>query len=112
MATHPSALTPLFLAILLLIASTVVATSLFATSETNPAMLYVAAGDLTGIGGFDLNSTFGRRLLQSQGYVSYDALQGDRVPCSRRSASYYNCRPDAQANHYDRGCSAITQCRR
>ncbi|XP_040384203.1 rapid alkalinization factor-like [Oryza brachyantha] len=45
------------------------------------------------------------------GYISYDALFADRVPCSLRGASYYNCHPGAEANPYTRGCSAITQCR-
>uniref|UniRef100_A0A0E0M6K3 Rapid ALkalinization Factor family protein n=1 Tax=Oryza punctata TaxID=4537 RepID=A0A0E0M6K3_ORYPU len=47
----------------------------------------------------------------TSGYISYDALFADRVPCSLRGASYYNCQPGAEANPYTRGCSAITQCR-
>ncbi|KQK14706.1 rapid alkalinization factor 23 [Brachypodium distachyon] len=45
------------------------------------------------------------------GYISYSALFADSVPCSRQGASYYNCQPGAEANPYQRGCSAITQCR-
>nr|DAD23141.1 TPA_asm: hypothetical protein HUJ06_024604 [Nelumbo nucifera] len=41
----------------------------------------------------------------------YGALQHNTVPCSRRRASYYNYKPGAQANPYNRGCSAITRCR-
>ncbi|KAL5227494.1 hypothetical protein ABZP36_015759 [Zizania latifolia] len=52
-----------------------------------------------------------RRVLQTQGYISYGALRRDTTPCSVRGASYYNCRPGGQANPYSRGCSAITQCR-
>ncbi|KAF8776527.1 hypothetical protein HU200_003242 [Digitaria exilis] len=52
-----------------------------------------------------------RRVLQGRGYISYGALRRDNVPCSRRGASYYNCRPGAQANPYHRGCSRITRCR-
>ncbi|KAJ1283798.1 hypothetical protein BS78_03G154300 [Paspalum vaginatum] len=52
-----------------------------------------------------------RRVLQQTGYISYGALRRDNVPCSVRGASYYNCRPGAQANPYSRGCSAITRCR-
>ncbi|XP_062198540.1 rapid alkalinization factor-like [Phragmites australis] len=52
-----------------------------------------------------------RRVLQGSGYISYGALRRDNVPCSVRGASYYNCRPGAQANPYSRGCSAITRCR-
>jgi hypothetical protein len=53
-----------------------------------------------------------RRVLQDgSGYIGYDALRRDSVPCSQRGASYYNCQPGAEANPYSRGCSAITQCR-
>ena len=52
-----------------------------------------------------------RRVLYGRGYISYGALRRDSVPCSRRGASYYNCRPGAQANPYHRGCSRITRCR-
>ncbi|KAE8816806.1 rapid alkalinization factor 1 precursor [Hordeum vulgare] len=53
-----------------------------------------------------------RRVLQGgSGYIGYDALRRDNVPCSERGASYYNCQPGAEANPYSRGCSAITQCR-
>uniref|UniRef100_A0A0E0JGJ0 Rapid alkalinization factor 1 n=1 Tax=Oryza punctata TaxID=4537 RepID=A0A0E0JGJ0_ORYPU len=53
-----------------------------------------------------------RRMLQGgSGYIGYDALRRDSVPCSQRGASYYNCQPGAEANPYSRGCSAITQCR-
>ncbi|KQK21729.1 protein RALF-like 22 [Brachypodium distachyon] len=44
-------------------------------------------------------------------YISYSALRRDSVPCSVPGMSYYNCQPDAEANPYTRGCSAITQCR-
>lgn len=43
-------------------------------------------------------------------YISYGALQRNGVPCSRRGSSYNNCRPEANANPYSRGCSAITGC--
>ncbi|KAL5217562.1 hypothetical protein ABZP36_018246 [Zizania latifolia] len=46
-----------------------------------------------------------------QQYISYAALLRNSVPCSLPGASYYNCRPGAEANPYTRGCSAITQCR-
>ncbi|XP_073009562.1 rapid alkalinization factor-like [Typha latifolia] len=61
---------------------------------------------------FDLSSEVSRRILASSGYISYAALRRDSVPCSRRGASYYNCRPGGQANPYSRGCSSITRCRR
>ncbi|KAJ4776018.1 Rapid alkalinization factor [Rhynchospora pubera] len=57
------------------------------------------------------SSESNRRILASSGYIGYDALRRDSTPCSQRGASYYNCRPGAQANPYSRGCSAITRCR-
>ncbi|KAI4301765.1 hypothetical protein L6164_035012 [Bauhinia variegata] len=60
---------------------------------------------------FDLDSEINRRILATNQYISYGALQRNTVPCSRRGSSYYNCRPGAQANPYSRGCSAITRCR-
>ncbi|CAM8942683.1 unnamed protein product [Rhodiola kirilowii] len=60
---------------------------------------------------FDLDSESNRRILATSSYISYGALNRNRVPCSRRGASYYNCQAGAQANPYRRGCSAITRCR-
>ncbi|KAJ3688498.1 hypothetical protein LUZ61_017662 [Rhynchospora tenuis] len=60
----------------------------------------------------EMDDTTTRRFLAgSLNYISYGALRRDTVPCSRRGASYYNCRPGGQANPYRRGCSAITRCR-
>ncbi|KAG1338700.1 Protein RALF-like 33 [Cocos nucifera] len=61
---------------------------------------------------FELDSEISRRILATSRYISYDALRRGSTPCSRRGASYYNCRPGAHANPYSRGCSAITRCRR
>ncbi|KAG5023865.1 hypothetical protein JHK82_019760 [Glycine max] len=61
---------------------------------------------------FLMESESNRRILAGRSYISYGALRRNTVPCSRRGASYYNCRPGAQANPYSRGCSAITRCRR
>ncbi|KAL9248123.1 hypothetical protein vseg_021481 [Gypsophila vaccaria] len=60
----------------------------------------------------EIDSEIHRRILATGGYISYGALNKNRVPCSRRGASYYNCRPGAQANPYSRGCSTISRCRR
>lgn len=61
----------------------------------------------------EMDSEINRRILAVRGrYISYGALSRNSVPCSRRGASYYNCRQGAQANPYSRGCSAITRCRR
>ncbi|KAL5227501.1 hypothetical protein ABZP36_015766 [Zizania latifolia] len=64
-----------------------------------------AAEECVGAGGV------ARRELGNGGYISYDAMRRNSVPCSYRGASYYNCHPGGQANPYYRGCSAITQCR-
>ncbi|MED6106479.1 Rapid alkalinization factor 23 [Stylosanthes scabra] len=61
---------------------------------------------------FLMDSESNRRILAARRYISYGALRRNTIPCSRRGASYYNCRPGAQANPYRRGCSAITRCRR
>ncbi|CAL0325808.1 unnamed protein product [Lupinus luteus] len=61
---------------------------------------------------FLMDSESNRRILAGKRYISYGALRSNTVPCSRRGASYYNCRTGAQANPYRRGCSAITRCRR
>ncbi|KAJ8766752.1 hypothetical protein K2173_007819 [Erythroxylum novogranatense] len=61
---------------------------------------------------FGVDSESSRRILATRRYISYGALRRNTVPCSRRGASYYNCRPGAQANPYSRGCSRITRCRR
>ncbi|KAM7280776.1 hypothetical protein ACFE04_007910 [Oxalis oulophora] len=61
---------------------------------------------------FAMDSEINRRILYGKKYISYGALKRNSVPCSRRGASYYNCRPGAQANPYSRGCSRITRCRR
>ncbi|KAK1277743.1 Rapid alkalinization factor [Acorus gramineus] len=60
---------------------------------------------------FAMDSEINRRILATGSYISYRSLKRDSVPCSRRGASYYNCRPGAQANPYSRGCSRITRCR-
>ncbi|XP_050216180.1 protein RALF-like 33 [Mercurialis annua] len=60
---------------------------------------------------FAMDSEISRRILATNRYISYGALRRNTVPCSRRGASYYNCRPGAQANPYSRGCNRITRCR-
>ncbi|KAG9457973.1 hypothetical protein H6P81_002481 [Aristolochia fimbriata] len=58
------------------------------------------------------SETSRRGLYTAKRYISYGALQKNRVPCNRRGASYYNCRPRGRANPYRRGCSVITRCKR
>ncbi|KAJ4967941.1 hypothetical protein NE237_014642 [Protea cynaroides] len=61
---------------------------------------------------FEMDTEINKRILASSSrYISYGALRRDSVPCSRRGASYYNCKKGAQANPYTRGCSHITRCR-
>ncbi|KAJ0797168.1 putative rapid ALkalinization Factor [Helianthus annuus] len=64
----------------------------------------MAAGEM------EMETESTRRILATSNYISYDALQGNNVPCSQRGASYYNCRSGGQANPYQRGCSTITRC--
>lgn len=52
-----------------------------------------------------------RILAMTRRYISYGAMRRNSVPCSRRGASYYNCRLGSPANPYSRGCSAIARCR-
>ncbi|WOG87315.1 hypothetical protein DCAR_0206538 [Daucus carota subsp. sativus] len=71
-----------------------------------------SVGDCSTIGEeFNMDSESNRRILATTDYISYDALERNNVPCSQRGASYYNCEQGAEANPYDRGCSAITRCR-
>lgn len=58
-----------------------------------------------------MDSETNRRILAGRRYISYGALRRNTVPCSRRGASYYNCRAGAAANPYSRGCNRITRCR-
>ncbi|KAJ7977542.1 Rapid ALkalinization Factor [Quillaja saponaria] len=60
---------------------------------------------------FEFDSEINRRILATTQYISYGALQKNSVPCSQRGSSYYNCKPGSEANPYNSGCSAITQCR-
>ncbi|KAF4364482.1 hypothetical protein F8388_007059 [Cannabis sativa] len=60
---------------------------------------------------FDMDSEINRRILATTDYISYGALQRNTVPCSRKGASYYNCKQGAEANPYNRDCSSITRCR-
>ncbi|KAI3881436.1 hypothetical protein MKX03_009504 [Papaver bracteatum] len=60
---------------------------------------------------FEMDSEISRRILATTKYISYESLKKNSVPCSQKGASYYNCKPGAQANPYNRGCSAITKCR-
>ncbi|GMN38039.1 hypothetical protein TIFTF001_007314 [Ficus carica] len=60
---------------------------------------------------YDMESESNRRILATSQYISYGSLQRNTVPCSRRGASYYNCKKGAEANPYNRGCSSITRCR-
>lgn len=59
-----------------------------------------------------MDSEINRRVLAGRSYISYRALRANSVPCSRRGASYYNCRSTSQANPYRRSCTRITRCAR
>ncbi|KGN52797.1 hypothetical protein Csa_014956 [Cucumis sativus] len=60
---------------------------------------------------FEMDSEINRRILATSSYISYKSLRANNIPCSRRGSSYYNCQPGAEANPYQRGCTAITRCR-
>ncbi|KAA0044366.1 protein RALF-like 33 [Cucumis melo var. makuwa] len=60
---------------------------------------------------FEMDSEINRRILATSSYISYKSLKANNIPCSRRGSSYYNCQPGAEANPYQRGCTAITRCR-
>lgn len=107
----------------LLISAVVVVAVILSTAEagqdfswmpmSKPATCDGSIGECVadGTGEFDLDSESNRRILATTKYISYGALQANSVPCSRRGASYYNCRPGAEANPYTRSCTAATQCR-
>jgi hypothetical protein len=44
-------------------------------------------------------------------YINYDAIAADFTNCSKKGTSAANCKTEAQANPYNRGCNAISQCR-
>uniref|UniRef100_A0A0E0JFA9 Uncharacterized protein n=1 Tax=Oryza punctata TaxID=4537 RepID=A0A0E0JFA9_ORYPU len=72
---------------------------------------------LMGAAGAAAGETLMRRSLAARRptnrYVSYSALDANKVPCNKRGQSYYqNCASQKAANPYRRGCSAITRCAR
>uniref|UniRef100_A0A7N0U6G1 Uncharacterized protein n=1 Tax=Kalanchoe fedtschenkoi TaxID=63787 RepID=A0A7N0U6G1_KALFE len=60
---------------------------------------------------FELDSEISRRVLATSQYISYGALDRNKVPCNQRGASYYNCQTGSQANPYSRGCTTYNRCR-
>ncbi|KAI3920528.1 hypothetical protein MKX01_000867 [Papaver californicum] len=60
---------------------------------------------------FEMDSEISRRILATTKYVSYESLKKNTTPCSKRGASYYNCKDGAQANSYNRGCSKLSKCK-
>ncbi|KAK8914361.1 Rapid alkalinization factor [Platanthera zijinensis] len=50
-------------------------------------------------GGDEFNFAFesAGRILDTSVYINYEALKRCSVLCSRRGASYYNCRPGSEA---------------
>lgn len=106
----------LLLGVPLVLTTLLITTSLTVYSsdlvETEGSGFQGGLADCTAMGKLKKESKTGRRVLESNTqYISYGAMQGDTVPCSRRGASYYNCKPGAEANPYDRGFSAINRCR-
>uniref|UniRef100_A0A2P2LAG9 Protein RALF-like 33 n=1 Tax=Rhizophora mucronata TaxID=61149 RepID=A0A2P2LAG9_RHIMU len=103
-----------------LVVLSILAVHVFVVSSTPVDFIPMETGCLGSIDecltGFDdefaVDSESNRRILATRRYISYGALRRNTVPCSRRGASYYNCRAGARANPYTRGCSRITRCRR
>ncbi|KAI3509840.1 hypothetical protein L1887_25363 [Cichorium endivia] len=56
-----------------------------------------------------MESESARRILAGRGYISYNAMQKNNVPCNQRGQSYYDCNSRGQANPYSRGCNVITR---
>ncbi|WOL01396.1 rapid alkalinization factor-like [Canna indica] len=62
----------------------------------------------------EMSSEESRRLLWAvagKKYISYEALKGDVVPCSKPGVPYYNCHTFPRASPYSRGCQIISGCR-
>ena len=82
------------------------------TSEIDPTTRRVCDGEI-GECTAEMDSESNRRVLvMNRGFISYETLKRDLVPCSRPGASYYNCRAAGEANPYHRGCEVITACAR
>ncbi|XP_038987062.1 rapid alkalinization factor-like [Phoenix dactylifera] len=64
-------------------------------------------------GEMEMDSETNRRVLWAahKNYISYEALKGDVVPCTKPGVPYYNCRALPKASPYSRGCQAISECR-
>ncbi|OAY72109.1 Rapid alkalinization factor [Ananas comosus] len=102
----------LLLLLLLLLGASIAPISSATTSSGGGDLTWIAAAH--GGGELDLGSDAAaaaaaeeegarrRELWGWGGYIGYDALRRDSVPCSQRGASYYNCRPGAQGNPYSR----------
>lgn len=46
------------------------------------------------------------------GYIDYNTLSKNNIPCSKRGSSAANCKsPAPSGNGYHRGCNKITRCR-
>uniref|UniRef100_A0A803KP13 Uncharacterized protein n=1 Tax=Chenopodium quinoa TaxID=63459 RepID=A0A803KP13_CHEQI len=81
--------------------------------DCTDSMVECTVGDEFDESEFMVDSETNRRILKAKSkYISYGAMNKNKTPCSRRGASYYNCKPGAQANPYKRGCSNISRCRR
>ncbi|XP_057481628.1 protein RALF-like 24 [Actinidia eriantha] len=82
------------------------------TSEIDPTLRRVCAREI-GECGAEMDSESNRRvLMMNRGFISYETLKRDLVPCTRPGASYYNCKAAGEANPYHRGCEVITACAR
>ncbi|URD76687.1 Rapid ALkalinization Factor (RALF) [Musa troglodytarum] len=61
----------------------------------------------------EMSTEENRRLLWAAAgkkYISYEALKGDVVSCTKLGVPYYNCHTFPSANPYNRGCQVISGC--
>lgn len=77
-----------------------------------PVPTKLATPDAHGMGKIHEITERQRRVLAGSNHISYGALSANKVPCSNRGQSYYNCGAPGRANPYKRGCSAATRCAR
>ncbi|KAM7469651.1 hypothetical protein LguiA_007834 [Lonicera macranthoides] len=93
------------------IVTLIISLSAHAASEEVKSGNRKTGGGAIGNNKKNADSDFKRRTLTSGHYITYNSLNRDFVPCSRRGDSYKNCQPEAQAHTYSRGCELSLRCR-
>ncbi|XP_074309325.1 protein RALF-like 33 [Silene latifolia] len=121
MAKTPFSLIPILLLVISFLPSMFISQSI-AVNDENPINRNIIMSSTDQCSGsmiecmesdeFEMSSEMNRRILITTQYISYGAMQANRVPCSKKGNSYYNCIPGGSANPYDRGCTSIARCGR